>query len=62
MVQVCKWVHRKGIVNIIFIKSADNDSNILTKNLSAELHKKALKEDGNWEALTGNPSFKNVWN
>ena len=28
-----------GIVKIIFIKSA-NDSDILTKNLSAELHKK----------------------
>ena len=24
-----------GIVKIIFVKSADNDSNILTKNLSA---------------------------
>ena len=29
-----------GTVKIIFIKSADNDSNILTKNLSAELHDK----------------------
>ena len=27
----------QGIVQIIFVKSADNDSNILTKNLSAEL-------------------------
>ena len=27
-------------VKIIFVKSADNDSNILTKNLSAELHEK----------------------
>ena len=29
-----------GIVKIIFVKLADNDSNILTKNLSAELHEK----------------------
>ena len=29
-----------GAVKIIFIKSADNDSNILTKNLSAEFYKK----------------------
>ena len=29
-----------GIVKIIFVKSGDNDSDILTKNLSAELHKK----------------------
>ena len=29
-----------GIVKIIFAKSADNDSDILTKNLSAELHEK----------------------
>ena len=29
-----------GIVKIIFVKSADNDSDILTKNLSAELHEK----------------------
>ena len=27
-----------GIVKIIFVKSGDNESNILTKNLSAELH------------------------
>ena len=29
-----------GIVKIIFVKSIDNDSDILTRNLSAELHKK----------------------
>ena len=32
------------IVNIIFVKSTDNDSNILTKNLSAELHEKHAKK------------------
>ena len=32
------------IVKIIFVKSADNDSNILAKNLSAELHKKYSKK------------------
>ena len=43
-----KYVHEyveEEIVQIIFVKSADNDSNILTKNLSAELSE-ALKEDG----------------
>ena len=29
-----------GTVKIIFVKSAENDSDILTKNLSAELHNK----------------------
>ena len=33
-----------GIVKIIFVKSADNDSNILTKNLSAELYKKHARK------------------
>ena len=33
-----------GIVKIIFVKSADNDSNILTKNLSTELHGKHAKK------------------
>ena len=32
------------MVKIIFVKSADNDSNILTKKLSAELHQKHAKE------------------
>ena len=31
-------------VNNIFLKSAGNDSNILTKNLIAELHEKHLKK------------------
>ena len=29
---------KDGVVKIVFVKSADNDSDILTKNLSAELH------------------------
>ena len=33
-----------GIVKIIFVKSADNDSDILTKNLSTELHEKHVKK------------------
>ena len=33
------------IVKIIFVKSADNDSDILTKNVSAELHKST---QGRW--------------
>ena len=33
-----------GIVKIIFFKSADNDSNILTKNLSAALHEKHTRK------------------
>ena len=32
------------IVKIIFVNSTDNDSNIFTKNLSAELHKKHSKK------------------
>ena len=32
------------IMKIIFVKFTDDDSNILTKNLSAELHKKHLKK------------------
>ena len=31
-------------VEIVFVKSADNDSGILTKNLSAELHVKHSKK------------------
>ena len=37
-----------GVVKIAFVKSADNDINILTKKLSAELHKK--EENGRQEA------------
>ena len=33
-----------GVVKIIFVKSVDNDSNILTKNLSADLHDKNAKK------------------
>ena len=29
---------------IVFVKSDDNDSNILTKNLSADLHEEHLKK------------------
>ena len=29
-----------GIIKIIFVKSTDNNNNILTKNLSAELQEK----------------------
>ena len=32
------------IVKIIFVKYADNDSDIITKNLSAELHEKQSKK------------------
>ena len=30
----------EGVVKIVFVKSTDNDSNILTKNSSADLHDK----------------------
>ena len=33
-----------GIVMIIFVKSAENDNDILTKNLSAELHAKHARK------------------
>ena len=33
-----------NVVKIVFVKSADNDSNILTKDLSAELHEKHSKK------------------
>ena len=33
---------KNEVVKIIFVKYPDNDSNILTKNLSAELHEKRL--------------------
>jgi hypothetical protein len=29
-----------GVLKIIFVKSADNDSDIMTKNLGGELHSK----------------------
>ena len=33
-----------GLIKIIFAKSAENDSKILTKNLSSELHEKNSKK------------------
>ena len=33
-----------GIVKLVFVKSPDNDSNFLNKNLSAELHEKHSKK------------------
>ena len=35
-----------GVVKIIFVKSADNGSNILTKNLSADIREKPSKMVG----------------
>ena len=32
------------VVEIVFVKSADNDSNIFMKNVSAELHEKHSKK------------------
>ena len=43
----CKYADEyveDGVVKIIFVKSGDNDSNIPTKNLSAELHEKHSKK------------------
>ena len=39
-----------GVVVIVFINTADNGSNILTKNLSDELHEKHSKDNSS-EAL-----------
>ena len=51
---------KDGLVKVVFVNSADNDSNILTKNLSAELHEKhSMKMMG--EKLKDVPSFKNIW-
>ena len=33
----------EGVVKIFFVKSADNDSNIFTKNLKFELYEKHSK-------------------
>ena len=61
-----------GVVKIVFVKSADIDSDILTKNLSAELHekhsRKMVDEKHNNVArkvvrddvLTSNILFKNI--
>ena len=32
------------VVKIVFVKSAENDSNIITKNVSADLHEKHSKK------------------
>ena len=48
-----------GVVKIIFVKSAGNDSRILTKNLSAELHEKHSKKMVGEKPLDV-PSFKNI--
>ena len=48
-----------GLVETIFTKSAENDSNILTKNLGAELHKKHSKKMLG-EKLEGVSSFGNI--
>ena len=43
----CKNVNEyveEGMIKIIFVMFADNESNVLTKNLRAELHKKHSKK------------------
>ena len=35
---------KEGKLKIIFVKSTDNDSDIMTKNLSGDLHYKHLKK------------------
>ena len=47
------------VVKIIFIKSTDNDSNILTKNLCVELDKKHSKKMVG-DKLDDVVSFKNI--
>ena len=49
-----------GEVKITFIKSTDDCSNIITKNLSVELHEKHLKKIVG-EKLKDITSFKNIW-
>ena len=42
-----KYVHQyveDRIIKIVFVKSACNDSDILTKNLSTEMHEKHSKK------------------
>ena len=48
-----------GVVKIVSVKSADNESSILTKNLSAELYEKHSKKMVG-EKLKNVPSFKNI--
>ena len=43
----CKCVNKyveDGIVKIIFVRSAENDSDILTENIHEELHAKHMKK------------------
>ena len=47
---------KDGVIKIVFVMSADNDSIILSKNLSADQHSK--KTVG--EKLEDAPSFKNI--
>ena len=54
---VNKYVEDR-LVKIVFVKSADNDSNILTKNLSSNLNKKNSKKMVG-EKLKDDPNFKN---
>ena len=49
-----------GFGKIFFLKSTDTDSNILTKNLSAERHKKNSRKMVG-EKLQGVATFKNIW-
>ena len=48
-----------GVVKIVFVKSAENDSDILTKYLSADPHQKHLNKKVG-EKLKDVPSFKNI--
>ena len=48
-----------GVVKIIFIKSAENDSDILTKNVSDVLHEKQSKKMIG-EKLADVSSFENI--
>ena len=47
------------VVKIVFVKSADNDNNILIKNLSTELYEKHSKKMVG-KRLKDVPSFKNI--
>ena len=51
---------KDGVVKIVFVKSADNDNIILTKNLSAEIDEKHSKKMVD-EKLKDVHSFKNIW-
>ena len=43
-VQVCEWTCWRQKIQDSFIKSADNDSVILTKSLSVDQHGKSSKK------------------